>query len=203
MFGSIISGVLGFMGQKETNAQNMQLSQDQMRFQADMSNTAHQREVADLRAAGLNPILSGTGGAGASAPVGSAAKMESELGAGGQAALQGALAEANIDNLNEQNQNLKKTGELLTEQRRREHEGIYQTYWDATEKEAAANLRHQQVLTERQRTLGASYEAQILGNSAKGSDIEGDIDSSTYGKIMRYIDRSEKTLRGIGHLKPR
>lgn len=34
-------------------------------WQASQANSAHQREVADLRLAGLNPILSGTGGSGA------------------------------------------------------------------------------------------------------------------------------------------
>lgn len=41
-----------------------------MAFSAQQAATQHQREVADLRAAGLNPILSGTGGMGSAAPSG-------------------------------------------------------------------------------------------------------------------------------------
>lgn len=79
--------------QRETNSQNLGIAREQMAFQTaesdkawnrelNAANTSHQREVADLKAAGLNPVLSATGGSGASspsvsAPTGSAPHMES------------------------------------------------------------------------------------------------------------------------------
>jgi len=71
------NGILGYMGQRETNKANRDMASSQMAFQERMSNTSHFREVEDLRAAGLNPILSANGGA--SSPSGASATMANAM----------------------------------------------------------------------------------------------------------------------------
>lgn len=64
--------------QADNNAWSAQQAQKQMNFQATMSDTAHQREVADLKRAGLNPVLA-AGGSGASAPSGAAGQTDTSV----------------------------------------------------------------------------------------------------------------------------
>jgi hypothetical protein len=76
---SAIGAVGSYVGAQQTNKASAQQAQQQMDFQERMSSSAHQREVKDLMAAGLNPMLSAKLG-GASSPAGSMAPVQNALG---------------------------------------------------------------------------------------------------------------------------
>lgn len=81
LFGNVVSAFAGYQGQKDTNETNMQLGREQMQFQERMSSTSYQRAVADMQAAGLNPMLAYSQG-GASAPPGSMPQVQNAVSAG-------------------------------------------------------------------------------------------------------------------------
>lgn len=72
--GALITGGASLLGSGISSALGISQADKQMEFQERMSSTAHQREVEDLKKAGLNPILS-AGGNGASAPSGAMANI--------------------------------------------------------------------------------------------------------------------------------
>lgn len=59
---------------------NKALADQNRNWQERMANSAHQREVSDLKKAGLNPVLSVTGGNGANTPTGSTASVSDGAG---------------------------------------------------------------------------------------------------------------------------
>lgn len=123
----LVGGALNYYGAKKANEMNLKIAREQMGFQQGsnreqmafqerMSNTAYQRAMQDMSAAGLNPILAFNHG-GASTPPGSSssgasAQMMNELGGSVNSAIEARRAHAEVKNLFEQNKNIRSQTEL-------------------------------------------------------------------------------------------
>ena len=124
--GALGSGLLGFLGSSSANKKAAALAREQMAFQERMSSTAYQRAMADMRKAGLNPILAGKVG-GASSPAGAMPNVRNELESAASSAKQlsadviaARMASANVRNVNAETANKLAQAEILKEKAQQE-----------------------------------------------------------------------------------
>lgn len=176
----LLGAGMSFLGGERANASNAKSATDQMAFQERMSGTAHQRQIQDLRAAGLNPILSASYG-GSSTPTGASYVSRDSI----SPAVSNALQAATVKNQIEATKASIKQMDALTNQ-----------------SDTQADLNRAAAIKTAVETMTANSNAQAAAVNAKlaeasipsqlrrqaADEAKADFEAGTTAKVMRYVN---------------
>lgn len=199
----------------EANRMNVNLNRENREWQERMAGSAHQREVMDLRLAGLNPILSGTGGAGAGTPGTSAASVVAEpptsFGDVGGAASSAMMAKLTMDKMKEDTkvsheQYLKAAEETEMTARANAWDEAKVKYYQGDKTSGSDDQRAIWDSERDQKLVGVAAQKQSLkhaildyhiGQSAEAkAKVEEQINKSSFGELLMWVDRLSKSVQG-------
>lgn len=182
----IIGPALNFVSAGQAARQSGKSQDKALRWQEVMSNTAWQRGVADMRAAGINPILAASKG-GASTPQapmaqGFDSRMGDAVSSATQARTQQKLAVSQAD-LNEAAAGNQRQDSALKS-------------YDMNVRKSTEHLQNQQLATEAHRTEEAKWAASSARWLYESSKAQGKFDEKLeeYGPGTRFL---LEILRGV------
>ena len=155
----------------------------------DMSRTAHQREVVDLRAAGLNPILSGTGGSGAAQPSGAMATQIDELTPAVNTGLAVRRLQQELKNMSAVEKKTKKEADLVTQ-----HHDESETREFFMNKQ---NMKIDQEIKNLQ-TLNIGQQSENVGRG-----VEANLYDQTYGWLLKMAEKFGLNVSSAKSLIPK